>query len=40
MDIIVNTVMEIFKSIFKSEVNLFIVPVSEVNNNDIKNKND
>jgi len=40
MDILVNSVMEVFKSIFKSEINLIILPPNTPNLQDIKSAND
>jgi hypothetical protein len=40
MDILINPVMEIFKSIFKGEVNLLILPANTPNLQDLKNKHD
>jgi hypothetical protein len=40
MDILINPVMEIFKSIFKGEVNILILPAITPNLQDLKNKHD
>lgn len=40
MDILVNSIMDLFKSIFKSEVNMIILPPNTPNLQEIKNQND
>lgn len=40
MDILVNSIMELFKSVFKSELNMIIYPPNTPNLQEIKNAND
>jgi hypothetical protein len=40
MDILINAVMEIFKSVFKGEVNLLMLPVNTPNLPDFKIRHD